>query len=187
MSISNPKVNVSERAAVHAPATEPDLAIGPKPRRGPAHGASLTTTRVLVVGTGMTADRIMPRVRQDPRMTLVGRAVHGDGLDAGAIGRVADLRELCRQLDVHRLLVAPSDSFSAESLDVYRQLQDFVHIAAVSRYSELISWRSRFSAFEDTWAERAPRHADVVGSLAVLAFAFLVVTLVRRRLTAPIA
>ena len=55
---------------------------------------------------------------------------------------MADLPRLCRQLDVHRILVAASDDFSVESLDVYRQLQDFVHIAMVPRYYELISWRS---------------------------------------------
>ena len=55
---------------------------------------------------------------------------------------MADLPRLCRQLDVHRVLVAARDEFSVEALDVYRQLQDFVHIAMVPRYYELISWRS---------------------------------------------
>ena len=72
---------------------------------------TLTTTRVLVVGSGTTADRIMLSVRQDPAMTLVGRAVDGDTVDAGAIGRVTDLPELCRQLEVHRILVAASEQF----------------------------------------------------------------------------
>src|SRR5580704_1028219 len=36
---------------------------------------TLTTTRVLVVGAGTTADRIMLSVRQDAGMTLVGRIV----------------------------------------------------------------------------------------------------------------
>ncbi len=106
---------------------------------------ALTTTRVLVVGTGTMADRIMLSVRQDPAMTLVGRAVDGDTVDAGAIGRVPDLPELCAQLDVHRILVAASDRFSAEALDVYRQLQELVHIAMVPRCYELISWRSRLT------------------------------------------
>src|SRR6202789_10340 len=101
---------------------------------------ALTTTRVLVVGAGTTADRIMLSVRQDPGMTLVGR-IADDG-DADALGQVADLPRLCRQLDVHRVLVAARDEFSVEALDVYRQLQDFVHIAMVPRYYEHISWRS---------------------------------------------
>jgi exopolysaccharide biosynthesis polyprenyl glycosylphosphotransferase len=105
----------------------------------------LTTTRVLVVGSGTMADRIMTSVRQDPAMTLVGRAVDGDTINAGAIGHVADLPELCRQLDVHRVLVGAPDTFSVASLDIYRELQDFVHVAMVPRYYELISWRSRLT------------------------------------------
>ena len=101
---------------------------------------TLTTTRVLVVGAGTTADRIMLSVRQDAGMTLVGR-IADDG-DADAVGQVADLPRLCRQLDVHRVLVAARDEFSVEALDVYRELQDFVHLAMVPRYYELISWRS---------------------------------------------
>ncbi len=58
---------------------------------------------------------------------------------------MADLPRLCRQLEVHRVLVAARDEFSVEALDVYRTLQDFVHIAMVPRYYELISWRSRLT------------------------------------------
>ena len=68
---------------------------------------ALTTTRVLVVGSGTTADRIMLSVRQDAGMTLVGRIA--DDRDADALGQVADLPRLCRQLDVHRVLVAARD------------------------------------------------------------------------------
>ena len=52
---------------------------------------TLTTTRVLVVGSGKSADRVMLSIRQDPAMTLVGRAVEGDTVDAGAIGKVTNL------------------------------------------------------------------------------------------------
>lgn len=106
---------------------------------------ALTTTRVLVVGAGQTAERIMMNVRQDPGMTLVGRVVDSDQADAGALGRITDLPDLCRRLDVHRILVAAGDTFSSESIDTYRDLQDFVHIAMVPRHYELISWRSRLT------------------------------------------
>ena len=106
---------------------------------------TLTTTRVLVVGAGTTAERIMLSVRQDPGMNLVGRVVDGDVSDPGSLGRVGDLPDLCRTLGVHRILVTARDEFSAESLDVYRNLQEHIHIAMVPRYYELISWRSRLT------------------------------------------
>ena len=141
---------------------------------------TLTTTRVLVVGSGTTADRVMLSVRQEPTLTLIGRAVDGDTVDAGAIGRVTDLPELCRQLGVHRVLVAASDHFSAESLDIYRRLQNSVHIAIVPRYYELISWRSRLTDLSGTplleiaqphlsaWDRFAKRAFDLCMSMVVL-------------------
>src|SRR5580700_5157908 len=141
---------------------------------------ALTTTRVLVVGGGQTAERIMMNVRHDPGMTLVGRVVEGSLADVGALGRVSDLPVLCRQLDVHRILVAAGDRFSNESLDTYRELQDFVHIAMVPRYYELISWRSRLTdlggmSFVEiaqphlsTWDKCMKRAFDLCISTAVL-------------------
>jgi exopolysaccharide biosynthesis polyprenyl glycosylphosphotransferase len=110
---------------------------------------ALTTTRVLVVGSGTTAERIMLSVRQDPGMTLVGRVVDADIRDSGtfgaeALGHVADLPELCRRFDVHRVLVTGLE-LRDETLDLYRNLQDSVHIAMVPRYYELVSWRSRLT------------------------------------------
>ena len=141
---------------------------------------ALTTTRVLVVGSGTTADRIMLSVRQDAGMTLVGRIA--DDRDADALGQVADLPRLCRQLDVHRVLVAARDGFSVEAMDVYRQLQDFVHIAMVPRYYELISWRSSLTDLAglpfleiaqphlSVWDQFMKRAFDLCISSAVLVF-----------------
>ncbi len=143
---------------------------------------ALTTTRVLVVGGGQTSERIMLSVRQDPGMTLVGRVVEGDMADGGALGRVSDLPRLCRQLGVHRVLVAANDQFSSESLDTYRELQDFVHIAMVPRYYELISWRSRMTDLSgmpfleiaqphlSPWDKFMKRAFDICISGAVLLF-----------------
>ena len=141
---------------------------------------ALTTTRVLVVGSGTQAERIMLSVRQDAGMTLVGRVVDGDAADTAAIGRVADLPALCRDLDVQRILVAASDDFSRKSLDVYRQLQEFVHIAMVPHYYELVSWRSRLTDLSGMpfleiaqphlsyWDQMMKRAFDILVSSAVL-------------------
>ena len=79
-------------------------------------------------------------------MTLVGRVVDGD-IGQRRRNRAAwrTCQELCNQLDIHRVLVASRTQFSTESLDIYRNLQDVVHIAMVPRYYELISWRSRLT------------------------------------------
>jgi exopolysaccharide biosynthesis polyprenyl glycosylphosphotransferase len=160
---------------------------------------ALTTTRVLVVGVGTTASRIMLSVRQDPGMTLVGRVVDGHTADAGAIGSEADLEEICHQLDVHRVLVTAQDEFSPESLDTYRQLQDFVHIAMVPRYYELISWRSRLTDLAgmpfleiaqphlSAWDRVMKRVFDVCISSAVLILTFplLVVVAIGVKLSSP--
>jgi exopolysaccharide biosynthesis polyprenyl glycosylphosphotransferase len=106
---------------------------------------TLTTTRVLVVGAGALAERIMMSVRQDTGMTLVGQAIDGDMVDSAALGHVRDLPRLCQQFDVHRVLVTAGEQFSSESLNTYRQLQDSVHVAMVPRYYELMSWRSRLT------------------------------------------
>jgi exopolysaccharide biosynthesis polyprenyl glycosylphosphotransferase len=139
---------------------------------------ALTTTRVLVVGAGTTADRIVLSVRQDAGMTLVGRI--GDDGDTDALGQVADLPRLCRQLEVHRVLVAARDEFSVEAMDVYREIQDFVHIAMVPRYYELISWRSSLTDLAglpfleiaqphlSAWDQCMKRAFDICISTAVL-------------------
>ena len=140
---------------------------------------TLTTTRVLVVGSGVQAERIMLSVRQDAGMTLVGRVVDAEVADAGAIGRVVDLPALCRQLDVQRVLVAAGE-VSTRSVDVYRHLQGFVHVAMVPPYYELISWRSRLTDLSgmpfleiaqphlSPWDQMTKRAFDLLVSSAVL-------------------
>jgi exopolysaccharide biosynthesis polyprenyl glycosylphosphotransferase len=106
---------------------------------------ALTSTRVLVVGSGSLADRVTLSVRQDPGMTFVGRAVDSDAFDPESLGRVSDLPRLCTEFGVHRILVASPHRISGDALATYRQLQNKVHIAMVPQYFELVSWRSRLT------------------------------------------
>jgi exopolysaccharide biosynthesis polyprenyl glycosylphosphotransferase len=111
---------------------------------------ALTVTRVLVVGSGNLAERIMTNVRQDPGMVLVGRVVDEDIVPDGVDGRVSDLPMLCPRLNVHRILISFPGEVSEESLNIYRQLQDTVHLAMVPRFFELVSWRSQMSDLSGT-------------------------------------
>ena len=131
---------------------------------------ALTTTRVLVVGSGPLVERIIMSVSQDPGMTLVGRA--GDEIaEPGTLGRVADLPHLCQQLRVDRVLVASGDQFRDESLEIYRKLQDSVHVAIVPRYYELTSWRSRLTDLSGVpFIEVARPHLSVIDQTVKRAF-----------------
>ena len=143
---------------------------------------ALTTTRVVIVGSGKLVDRIAMSVEQDPAMTLVGRVATGDQLDPGTVGRVRDLPQLCRQMDIHRVLVAFPDQISDDSVNIYRQLQDSVHIAMVPRFYELVSWRSRLTDLSgmpfleiarphlSVWDQFMKRAFDLVISSFVLLF-----------------
>jgi exopolysaccharide biosynthesis polyprenyl glycosylphosphotransferase len=106
---------------------------------------TLTTSRVLVVGSGKMAQRVMMSVRQNPGMTLVGRVSDGEDVEAGVIGVLRDLPILCPQLGVHRVLVAAPGEVSETALNTYRRLQESVHVAVVPQYFELVSWRSRLT------------------------------------------
>jgi len=160
---------------------------------------ALTTTRVLVVGAGDLVDRIITSVSQDAGMTLVGRAVDGDIVDAGALGHVRDLPMLCQQLDVHRILVAAGEPFTNESLDTYRQLQNSVHIAMVPHYYELMSWRSRLTDLAgmpflevarphlSAWDQMMKRAFDLCISSVVLlvTFPLLLIVAIGVKLSSP--
>jgi exopolysaccharide biosynthesis polyprenyl glycosylphosphotransferase len=140
---------------------------------------ALTTTRVLVVGSGQLADRIMTNVRQDPGMVLVGRVVDDDQVEAGADGRVRDLPLLCPQLGVHRVLVAFPEEVSEESLNTYRLLQETVHLAMVPRYFELVSWRSQMSDLSGTpFLELARPHLSLWDKVMKRAFDIVISSLV---------
>jgi exopolysaccharide biosynthesis polyprenyl glycosylphosphotransferase len=140
----------------------------------------LTTSRVLVIGAGKMADRVMMSVRQDAGMTLLGRVADSDAYDPGAVGRVSDLPRLCRELHVDRILVASPRRITSDGLAAYRQLQDSVHIAMVPQYHELVSWRSRMTDLAgmpfleiarphlSRWDQMMKRFFDLSTSAAVL-------------------
>ena len=103
------------------------------------------TTRVVVVGSGPLEDRIKTYLHIHRGMELVGRVVDADRADEGALGTVRDLPAICQALHIDRIIVGFPDRGAAESVGIYRALQDQVHIAIVPRYFELISWRSRMT------------------------------------------
>jgi exopolysaccharide biosynthesis polyprenyl glycosylphosphotransferase len=140
---------------------------------------TLTVTRVLVVGSGNLAERIMTNVRQDPGMVLVGRVVDSDVVPEGADGRVHDLPVLCQRLNVQRILISFPGEVSEETLNIYRQLQESVHLAMVPRYFELVSWRSQMSDLSGTpFLELARPHLSLWDKFMKRAFDIVISSIV---------
>jgi exopolysaccharide biosynthesis polyprenyl glycosylphosphotransferase len=109
--------------------------------------SALTTTRVIVVGTGALAQRVQTYLGLHRGMKFVGRVSDLDHADDGSLGIVADLPRICADLAIDRLIItqsAESSSFD-DAMIVYRKLQESVHLAIVPRYFELVSLRSRLT------------------------------------------
>jgi exopolysaccharide biosynthesis polyprenyl glycosylphosphotransferase len=99
--------------------------------------------RVLIVGSGMMADRIQRYFAPDADIEVVG-LVDDDPVPGTIVaGTVADIPRLCRELHVDRVLVGFSRTHPAETMDWLRGLQGTVPISIVPRYFELLSWRSQ--------------------------------------------
>ncbi|HVX22489.1 MAG TPA: exopolysaccharide biosynthesis polyprenyl glycosylphosphotransferase [Acidimicrobiales bacterium] len=124
-----------------------------------AWAQTFRATRVVVVGSGSITDRIAVQLRLQKGLTMVGRVIEADHVDPGAIGTVADLPRICRDLAIDRVIVAPSERPTEESIHIYREIQDDVHISVVPRQYELISWRSRLTDLSGLpMIEFAPPH-----------------------------
>ena len=96
---------------------------------------ALTTIRVLVIGDGNNVMGIMMSVRQDPGMTLVGRVVEGGRRPARRCARARG-EDASRALSGASIFLPRSRRgerplLARRSLNVYRNLQDDVHIAMV--------------------------------------------------------
>jgi exopolysaccharide biosynthesis polyprenyl glycosylphosphotransferase len=68
-----------------------------------------------------------------------GRGVTSIGL----LGPITDLPDLCRTLDVDRVVVAFSPTTAPRIADTLRQLDRTVQVSVVPRLFDLVTWRSR--------------------------------------------
>ncbi len=106
---------------------------------------TLTVTRVLIVGSGSLTDRITTYLGLRPGVEIVGHVVGEEELDPGALGTVDELPSICRDLNVQQVIVGFPSCHSEKFVDIYRQVQNSVHIAFVPRYFELVSFRARLA------------------------------------------
>jgi len=107
------------------------------------------TTRILVVGSGAIADRLIARLQRCSDTLVVGqvddvlRHVGTDGCSQRPLlGQMKDLPQLCGAHRVDRIIVAFSDNPDSNVLELLRRLEGKVPITVVPRLFELHSWRS---------------------------------------------
>lgn len=110
----------------------------------PARGRS----RVLVVGSGQVAGVVLQRLRNVEGVEVVGCVDDGfigstdPGADPKLLGRLDDLPDLVRRLDVDHVVVAFSPATGATLASLLRSLADEVRISVVPRLFDLLTVRS---------------------------------------------
>jgi exopolysaccharide biosynthesis polyprenyl glycosylphosphotransferase len=107
-------------------------------------------SRVLILGSGTVADSVARRVARFDDVELLGCVDDpgtfsdgGRGLTSiGLLGPISELPELCRSLDVDRVVVAFSPTEAPRIAEMLRQLDRNVRVSVVPRLFDLVTWRS---------------------------------------------
>ncbi|HZQ57294.1 MAG TPA: sugar transferase [Acidimicrobiales bacterium] len=107
-------------------------------------------SRVIILGSGTVADSVARRIAKFDDVELLGcvddPGSFGDGgrgvTSIGLLGTISDLPELCRVLDIDRVVVAFSPTEAPRIADTLRQLDRTVRVSVVPRLFDLVTWRS---------------------------------------------
>ena len=98
--------------------------------------------RVLILGSGRVAARVMARLRRCPNVSIVA-VVDDDPRDgSGTLNNHAELPELCAQLGVDAVVVAFTRRPAHAILESLRGLNGKVSLWVVPRLYEIVTWRS---------------------------------------------
>jgi exopolysaccharide biosynthesis polyprenyl glycosylphosphotransferase len=111
-------------------------------------GTRVGPTRVLVVGSGIIADRVTERMKASRDLAVIGsvddNVLHlGNMEEQPLLGGLAELPDLVAAHDIDRLVVAFSPVNEAQVADQLRSLADAVEISVVPRMFDILTVRSR--------------------------------------------
>lgn len=98
--------------------------------------------RILVVGSGDVAERVVGRLHRCRDTRVVGHVDDDPVSQGGVLGDLSQLASICRDHDVDRVVVAFSRTPPIETANRLRELAGCVPISVVPRFFELHSWRS---------------------------------------------
>jgi len=134
-------------------------------------------TRVLIVGTGTVADQVRQHCLDDRGVEVVGMVDDDPAPGSQVLGSIAEIRQICDELAVDRVIVTFSRSHPSDTVQRLRELHGSVPISLVPRYFELMTFRSQMDdidglpmvdvapSFLGPAARLLKRTLDIVGSL----------------------
>ncbi|MHB8437643.1 MAG: sugar transferase [Acidimicrobiales bacterium] len=140
--------------------------------------------RVVVVGSGLVADRVSTRMEASGRVRVVGYVDDDPKDPEGCLGSMSDLAEVCRRERVDHVVVAFSRSNAETIVEAIRTVQGRLPISVVPRLFDVLpatadahDLASGYPAMSvgpatlGLWPRGAKRAMDIVGGAIVLLFA----------------
>lgn len=122
--------------------TVPAIVLVPMGRRLIVRMFDPTVSRILVIGTGPSSDRLTSRLRRCPDTLVVGHVDDDVAPGTAVLGGLADLPDICAAGEIDRVIVAFPNADNTTVLNALRRLQGQVPVSEIPRYFELHNWRS---------------------------------------------
>ena len=122
--------------------TMPAIVLVPLGRRLVVKLFDPTVSRILVIGTGPTSDRLTSRLRRCPDTLVVGHVDENPAPGDAVLGSLAELPAICSAYDIDRVIIGFPNASETTVLAALRRLQGQVPVSEIPRYFELHNWRS---------------------------------------------
>lgn len=122
--------------------TLPAIVLVPFGRRLVVRMFDPTVSRILVIGTGPTSDRLTSRLQRCPDILVVGHVDNNVAPGVPVLGGLGDLPDICAKYAIDRVIVGFPNTSDEIVLEALRRLQGQVPVSEIPRYFELHNWRS---------------------------------------------
>jgi exopolysaccharide biosynthesis polyprenyl glycosylphosphotransferase len=115
-----------------------------------------TVTRVVVIGTGQVAERVVARLHRCDDTEFVGYVDNAAAPGDEVLGGLRDLPAVCRKHRADRVIVAFPGAPDSVVLAALRRLGGAIPVSVVPRMFELHSWRSEMEELHGLPLEHLP-------------------------------